>query len=241
MRALLITALAALMTLTAPVAAFAQTVAPPDSDVAFAADVDDVKERAQAAIDWRLETIERLRNRITSHPHVTGAHQGQLLGELGRSEAGLNALAAEIRQAETIEELRVLVPKIATDFRIYLVVAPTVNQVLASDTVVAVGNRLDEAADVLAGWIERAANAGIDVADAERHLADMIAETAAGVGLGAPVAGSVLPLTPEDWPNPASDVLAAGRADLIEARELLRVARESAREALASLREALGK
>lgn len=245
MRTLLVVAMAALMTLAAPAAVFAQTgerpsraLAESDIDRLGTGDVDSVKERAQAAIDRRLETIDRLRERITSHPHVTGSHQGELLGELGRSEAGLNALAAQIRQAETIEELRELVPKIAADFRIYLVVAPKVHQVLGSETVVAIGDRLDEANISLGDWIARAIEAGVDVTEAQAHFDDMLAETAAAVALGAPVAGAVLPLAPADWPDPAGSVLEQGRADLMEAREFLRAARDSARETFQALRAA---
>lgn len=245
MRTLLVVAMAALMAFAAPATAFAQIEERPsrasaESDIERLAtgDVDSVKDRAQAAIDRRLETIDRLRERVTSHPHVTGSHQGELLGELGRSEAGLNTLSAEIRQAETIEELRELVPKIATDFRIYLVVAPKVKQVLGSDTVVAVGDRLEDAAARLGDWIARAVEAGVDVTEAQAHFEDMWAETAAAVGLGGPVAGTVLPLTPADWPDPARSVLEQGRADLMEARELLRAARHSARETFQALRTA---
>lgn len=204
------------------------------------ADVESLKARAQEAIDRRLATIDRLRARVTDHPHVTGPHQGELLAELGRSGAGLRALSAEIDRATTIEELRVLVAEIATDFRIYLVVVPKVHQVLGSDTVVAAGERLDGVADSLAAWIERAVANGADTSEARVHLADMTEEIRQAVVLGEPVAGAVLPLTPSDWPTPAGDVLAQGRADLIEAGGLLREARDSAKETVAALREALG-
>ena len=224
----LVAAMTALMILTVPLAAVARTDEPNRGSIAEV----DVKGRALAAIDRRMDTITRLRGRITSHPHVSGEHQSALLGEIGRVEAGLNSLAAEIRGTESMEELRVLVPKIADDFRIHLVVVPKVNQVLGSDSLVSAGDRLGEAAGVLESWIDRAADAGYDVTEAEAHLAEMRRHIAASVSLGEPVAAAVLPLTAADWPDPARRTLADGRADLIDARHILRSALASGHEAV---------
>jgi len=237
MRTPLVAAMTALMILTVPLGAAAQTEEPDRPATAEEnLEIDDVKERALAAIDARLDTIARLRERITSHPHVTGEHQGELLGELGRAEAGLHSLAAEIRTAESMAELRVLVPKIAEDFRIYLVVVPKVNLVLGSDSVVAAAGRLGEAAELLQSWIDRAADAGYDVTEAEAHLAEMRRQIADAVSLGAPVAAAVLPLTAADWPDPAERILADARAGLVAARQLLGGALESGHEVVKALR-----
>ena len=244
-------ALAALTTaialILAPASALAQTDDAPttrtlehDVDNLRGADVGTVKERAQAAIDRRLATIERLKARVADHPHVTGEHRRELLAELDRSEAGLRALSVEIDQATTVPELRVLVPKIATDFRIYLVVVPKVNLALGSDSIVAGGARLNEVAETLQAWIDRAISKGADASEAIGHLADMNEEIRRALALGEPVAGAVLALSPADWPTPAADVLTQGRADLSEAGRLSREARISGQEAVAALREGLG-
>lgn len=237
MRKSLVAALTALLVVAAPAAGIAQTD-DTAARVPAGADIDDVKARALEAIDQRLETIDRLRAAVTAHPHVTGEHQGALLGELGRAEAGLQSLAAQIRAAETLEELRVLVPKIATDFRIYLVVVPKVWEVLGSDTVVAVAARLEGAAGSIAEWIARAEEAGLDVTEAAAHLAEMERHIESAVSLGDPVAEEVLPLTAADWPDPAQRVLTAGKKDLQAARQQLKEAWASGKAAVHALRQA---
>jgi hypothetical protein len=246
MRIALVALMTAVASASVAVPALAQTDGPPtrmseyDVERPLEADAESVKARAQEAIDRRLATIGRLVLRVTDHPHVTGQHHDDLLAELGRSEAGLRALSNEIAQSTTIEELRVLVPKIATDFRIYLVLVPKVHQVLGSDSLVASGARLDGVAESLAAWIDRAIEKGADASVAVAHLEDMTTKLSRALAVGGPVADAVLPLVPADWPVPAADILAQGRADLAEARQFLREARHSAQQAVQALREALG-
>lgn len=245
MRIAFVALMAAVTLAFAPTLALAQTEDAPtrtsahDVDRLRGADVESVKARAQEAIERRLATIERLQGRVTDHPHVTEPHQGELAAELGRSAAGLRALSVEIDQATTIEELRILVPKIATDFRIYLVVAPKVHQVLGSDSLGAAGTRLEAVAESVSASIDRAVEKGVDASEAEGHLADMVEEIRQALAVGEPVAGAALVLTAADWPEPAAGVLAQGRSDLGEARRFLREARDSAHEAMSALREAL--
>lgn len=247
MRIALVAMTAAITLAFTPTLALAQTEDAPttrtsehDVERLLGSDVESVKERAQAAIERRLATIERLQARVAVHPHVTEPHQGEVLAELDRSAAGLRALSMEIDQATAVEELRVLVPKIAADFRICIVVAPKVHQVLGSDSVVAAGTRLEAVSDSVAAWIDLAAGKGVDVSVAVAHLADMTEEIRQAVAVGQPVVSAVLPLTGADWPNPAATLLTQGRSDLGEAHRFLLAARDSGREAVAALRAALG-
>jgi hypothetical protein len=241
---LITTAMTAVLVLAAPVAALAQveeerptTVAEDERPVV---DIDGIKDRAAREIDRRLKTIDRLEFEIGMNDYVTDDHASQLLSELASSSAGLTALGEEIAAATTIDELRVLVPKIAEDYRIYLVVAPKVAETLASDTLVGVSSRFDEVGARIQDAIDRATEAGYDVSDAQSELDEMRRLVAEGVGLADPVAETVLPLQPSDWPDPAEDVLRQGREDLTDARQSLRQARDAAHDAIRSLKEAIG-
>jgi hypothetical protein len=202
-------------------------------------DVDAVKGRALEAIERRLEQIERLRDRVGTDRFVEPGHEAHLVDELRDADRGLRSLAGEIEDAETLAELRELVPAIATDYRIYLVVTPKVWEVLASDAGVAAGEKADDVAERLQQAIDRAGEAGYDVADARAHLDDMLSEAAAGLALADPVAEAVLPFDPADWPDPAEAVLEQGKSDLQAAREWFRQARESAQDAIDALRSAV--
>lgn len=240
--------LAAALTALSPVAALAQTDERPvvESERPAAererpsVDLENVKDRAQAAIERRLVTIDRLQSEVRSNPHVTDSHATTLLRELETAESGLQALGREIAAAETIEELRVLIPEIAEDYRIYVLMVPKVYEVLGSDTVAHVVGRFDTAAEELGEAIRRAEDAGYDVSEAEAYLAEMIRQAGKAESLGVPVAGSVLVLQPSDWPDPAKTVLRSGHADLDDARSALRSARQAAHDALEALREAIG-
>lgn len=204
------------------------------------ADLDTLKLRAIGAIDARLIRIDRLRAQVGAAGALTSDHEAQLGAELGRAESGLTALRAEIEAAQAIEALRRLIPKIAEDYRIYVLVTPKVHLVIASDTVTAAADTLDEVAGRLAGTIEEAAAAGYDTGEAEAALEEMQSAIAQARRVGSPVAGSVLPLTPADWEEPAHGLLTAGHDDIIEARRHLRDAREAARDVVRALREAAG-
>jgi len=198
--------------------------------------IDDVKNRALQSIDNRLDTIERLRFRI-DQGKTTEDHEATLSGDLDAAEAGLNRLAGEIQDATTLEELRTLVPQIATEFRIYVVVAPKTLEVVTADTVLwAVDNPLARVHDKLSEAIDRAANAGFDVSEARAALQEMQVHMTQVQAHAGPVPGQAIGLQASDWENPAKALLDQGHDKLLQAREELLAARVSANAALDALR-----
>jgi hypothetical protein len=193
------------------------------------------KERALAAIAARLRALEGLSAKIAASRFITEQHAGMLRGDIVRSEAGLEHLARQIEAASSMEELRPLVLQI-DDFKVFQVLVPKTHQVIASDTLVVVAGKLDRFAGKLGEVIERFETAGFDVTEAQRLLGDMNDLIDAGHRLASPVAGSVIGLGPEDWPEPAQGLLAAGRADLHEARATLRDAYGTGKEIVEFLR-----
>lgn len=200
-----------------------------------------VKERAAAAIERRLATLDRLAGHVNGHEHVTDSHETALLRDYGDAVAGLTELGAEIASATIPEELRALIPKIAEDYRVYLVIVPKTHEVIVSDTLPAVADRLGELADRLDEAIAQAAEAGFDVTAAEALVETARGEIAEAARLAHPVAGQVINLTAQHWPDPAEQKLQSGRDDLQAARESLVAGREALREAHLALRTAIGR
>lgn len=201
--------------------------------------IDDVKDRALQAIDNRLATIERLRVHI-DQGKTTGDHKTTLTGDLDSAETGLNRLAGEIQDATTLEELRTLVPQIATDFRIYVVVAPKTLEVVTADTVLwAVDNPMTRVYDKLTQAIERAADAGYEVSEARAALQDMQVHMTQVEAHAGPVPEQVIGLQAGDWVNPAKALLDQGHDKLLKAREELLAARVSAHATADALRAAI--
>ena len=221
-----------------PGIAVAQTdsVADDAPSVSDMSDVDEIKHRALHAIDRRLHTIARLTRKVNESKSITEEHAKKLLVDLEDAAAGLEELARKIKGAQTIEELRELVPLIATEFRIYQVVKPKVLEVMASDRVVAATERLTELGDKLEILIARAADVGYDVTRPRILLARMRHNVAAAQRLAGPVADMVVDLQPEDWPDPAKALLREGRVRLDESFERVRHARYQARKIVRWLR-----
>ena len=166
--------------------------------------IENLKDRAEKAIEKRLDTIERVTEALEESEHLTDEHERTLLAELGSSAAGLTELGRQIEDAGTIEELRELIPLIFEDYRIYAVVVPKAHLVAVADTLMAATGRIEVVAGSLQDAIDRVKEAGFDTSEAEEALAEMNASLGEAVALAGPVPDSVLPLVPADWPDPAA-------------------------------------
>jgi len=237
---LVVTALASL-----PTAALAQSEERVEAETEAArpsrADaIRQAKERAQQAIDRRLDTLDRLGDRVSNNAHITADHARSLVADFGAAQRGLAALGDEIDAADTLAGIFRLSTKIATDYRVYLVIAPKTHEVIVSDTIVDVADRFAEVANTLGEAIERADDGGYDVTEARRWLAVAEDEIGEAKRAGGPVAGDVIGLTASDWPDPAQSALRSGSSRLKNARLDLHEARAALHKSHEALREALG-
>jgi len=194
------------------------------------------KARAVHRVEGLLRVIDGLQAKISASRFITGEHAGLLRADLARAEAGLESLIRQIEAAETWEELGDLVDQI-DDFAVLTVLAPKTHQVIASDTLVAIAGKLDRFAAKLGEILERLEAAGHDVTEAQRLLEQMSGAISEGSRLAGPVAGMVIGLGPEDWPDPAQGILADGRADLHSARGSLRSAYATGKEIVQFIRD----
>jgi hypothetical protein len=201
--------------------------------------IGNIKARALEAIEKRLVTIDNLERAIDRSDVVELSHAEQLLGELRASAAGLESLASEIRAADDLASVWALVPKIFEDYRIYAVVAPKVHLVLTADAAGAVAGRMDLAAGALGDVLDRLAENGIDVAEAEAMLAEMERLVASGAELAASVPHMVLGLTPADYPG-SSETLRSAHEVLQTAGTGLRAAGHSAHEIVCFIKRVIG-
>lgn len=242
--------LAALTLLTAmPVAAIAQTdSAPVDPAVRVgdtritdrAPDLDRVKARLEAAIERRLERIDRLQEKVRSNPAITADHAAQLTAELSRAQGGLTALLPEVRRAATLEELRTIANEMVVDYRIFALMTPKTVLAIVSDVGVVMAERGSEIVSRISEAADRAEAAGHEVGRVRELLDEADRSIAEGLALVDPVAETVLPLQPADYPDPARAVLVDAHDDAAEGRALYRTAATTIHEAAALLREIVG-
>lgn len=240
--------LAVALLLTAlPAAALAQTDGEPPvreepvlTDQERSDRLEGAKAHITAEIEKRLTTLDRLTGKIEGAEHLQDDHAASLLGDIGSAREVLRAGLATVAAAETLEGLHEVAPPIFETTLVFALLAPKTHEVIASDAMVGIANRFAGFEAKLQEALDRLAEAGIDVGEAQASLdkaARLIADAAATAG---PVADTVINLQPEDWPEPAQAALREGRAVLDQARGSLREAHTLAKEVVAFIRAAAG-
>jgi hypothetical protein len=202
--------------------------------------IEEIKALAMAAIEKRLTALDRIGTKVAADEHVTDDHASQLTTHYARAKEGLETLGREIQAAETREELKELVPLIATDYRVFLVIIPKSHEVLVSDRFADAVTRLTGVADSVLNAIERAEDAGFDMTEARRWLTEARDEIGAVERGAVPVAGEVIGLTAADWEEPAKSLLSAGKEKLRTARGDVEDAVDVLKKARLAIEDAIG-
>ncbi len=176
-------------------------------------------------INRRLATLNDLSARVSSSKVLTGSDAAALTAEIGSTRVGLTSLKATIDAETSIPALKVDIVKIATDYRVYLLVVPQVNLVSGSDAVLASQAKFATLNTNLAARIAAAKAKGKDVTAAQADLDKMNAAVTAAVGLASPLPAALLPLTPAQYNGgTAGPILANARTALGKARDDLKAA-----------------
>ena len=194
-----------------------------------AASIGTLRAFGDCEIARRYVTLDKLSAKISSSKVLTSSDKAALSGEVGATKSGLAGLKTQIDSETSLLVLRADVKKIATDYRVYLLVAPKVNLVNGADGVLATKATFDKVNTALTARIAAAKAAGKDVAAAQADLDAMNAAVTQAMGLAAPVPAALLPLTPAQYnAGTAGPVLKSSRAALVQARGLLQSARKDA-------------
>ncbi len=180
-------------------------------------------------INRRFTTLNDLAARITASKVMTSSHAATLQAEIGSTRSGLTSLKAAIDSETVVATLKLDVTRIATEFRVYVLVVPQVNLTNAADGVLATQTRFADVDSKLAARIAAAKAAGKDTAAAQTALDAMNASVAKAVGLATPLPAALLALTPAQYnAGTAGPVLASSRAAIVQARDSLKAAVASA-------------
>ncbi len=197
------------------------------------------KKVGDCEIDRRLVTLGRLTTAIDGARRLTDAHHDTLAATISSTSSGLKRLRAEIDGDTTAASLRDDLGRIATDFRVYLVVARQVWLVVAADAGDAAVTAFGPATTRLQTAIDTAKAAGKDVSAAQSDLSAMTGHVADASKALDGTAAAVLAVTPASWnAGTGKAALRGARSDIADAAHDLRAAVASARAVLADLRAA---
>jgi hypothetical protein len=186
----------------------------------------------------RITTLDKLTSVVSGSKVLTSSDAVALAAKLTSAKAGLTSLKATVDSATSVEALKADVKKIATDYRVYVLLVPQVHLVSGADGVIASQTRFSDMNTRLAARIATAKAAGKDTSVAQGHLDAMNAAAAQAATLARPIPGRVLPLTPAGWnAGTAGPVLTQARTDLVSAREKMRTAMSEARACREALRD----
>jgi hypothetical protein len=192
--------------------------------------VEALKAFGDCEINRRFTTLTDLSAKITTSKVITSSDAAALQGEISSTRSGLTSLKATIDAETTVIALKADITKIATNYRVYLLVVPQVNLVNAADGVLAAQTRFAGINTKLTAAIAAAKAAGKDTTAAQTALTAMNASVTAAVGLATPLPASLLALTPAQYNGgTAGPVLAGARTALGTARTDLKNAIASAK------------
>ena len=194
------------------------------------ASVSTLRSMGDCEINRRFATLTQLGSKVSGSKVLTSSDAAALTAEIASTTSGLTSLKATIDAETSIPALRAEIARIATDYRVYLLVGPQVNLVSAADGVVASQTTFAKVNTNLTARIAAAKAAGKDVTAAQADLDKMNAAVTSAVGLATPLPAALLPLTPAQYNGgTAGPVLANARTALGQARDQLKAARADAK------------
>ena len=188
-------------------------------------------------VERRSTTLGQLIVFIDASRALTAAHKTMLAAQIGATSAGLAALKVTIDAGTSVAVLKARVVEIATQFRVYDVVAPRVYLTNAADGVVAVAAQFEQISTDLAGRISAAKSAGKATTAAEAALHAMTVAISTAAASTSPLPSRLLALTPGQFnAGSAGPELRSARASILSARDQLKSALADAFAVLADLR-----
>ena len=188
-------------------------------------------------VDRRYVTLDRLQATVIVAPFLTSGDRTALEDEIDATRTGLQGLKATIDADTTVAALKIDLPKIATDYRVYLLVVPQVHLTRGADAGSAAASRLTTLAGRLQQLITFAQSQGRDVTAAQAALAAMTTDISDATGQLNGLSAKLLALTPADWNGgTAAPVLNGARASETSAHDELVAARNEAKAVIAALR-----
>ena len=216
---LVVSLIIGLSVLISPTVVLGQGVASPAGTVRQAVQdkrVTNLQTRGVAEIDRRLMTLDNLLTRLNSSTRLSNSSKAALIATIQNEITGLTALKGQIQAETDLVNLRVFAKSITDSYRVYGLVMPQVQLVVATDRVIDTGTRMATvSAEIEADLVEMEA-AGQNVTTAITSINSAMTKIENALKVANTVQTNVLALTPAGYPG--------NRSTLTSSRQQLRTA-----------------
>lgn len=178
-----------------------RTAAQVARDNAAAAKLTNLKNKAIAEIDRRLTSLNNLLSRVSSNEKLSSSNRVILTTEIQKEVTGLLELRSKIEADTEMTILRADVKSIVTAYRVYALLVPKVNLILASERSLSVVDNMATISGKLRLEVDNLKASGKDTAELQRMLNDLDKDLDTNRIKIINTQNSVLALTPDGYPG----------------------------------------
>lgn len=164
------------------------------------------------AITRRLGSLHTVRANLDSAGHIPAADRASLDGQIDTAVSGLSQLQATIGADATLPKLRADCLTIVTGYRVYALLIPRVQIVVAAGKVESAADSLRNLGTRLQGRVTADLNRGRDVTSVQGYVTDLGVKVQVASGASAGVVAAMLPLDAKGYPTNRATIVAARTA-----------------------------
>jgi hypothetical protein len=169
--------------------------------------------------------LNTLTGRVNGAVTLAPADKTTLLGDLDQTELpGIETLQTKVQGDATCPALRQDAHSMVYGYRVYLVMTPQTDLVIANDAAIHAEGILSNLETTISGTIQRAKTKGTNVTAAQAAFADYETNITAAQGLTSGQSATVLAQSPPNYPASRA-VFSQARSDVTDAAHDLRSAR----------------
>lgn len=205
-----------------------------------------LKARANQEVDRRIASLNKLIARITSVKRLTADQKTTFTGQIQTEVTNLTTLKAKIDADADLVTLKTDVQSIILSYRVYALFMPKIHLLAAADSMIEVTDRITELSTKIQQKIQEAQTGGNDVTAIQISFTDMQAKVADAKKQAQNVIDTVIPLTPDGYPDNkttltnARTLLQVGRSDLTAVRQDIEAIRQGFKSFRARIPQASG-
>ena len=193
-----------------------------------------LKERALKEIDRRLSTLNDLLARLNNAKKLSSTNKATLTTLIQQNISNLSSLKSTISTITDPTQLKTEVQSIVKDYRIYALIVPQVQLIIATDNVISATDKLTTVATTLGQRINEQKAQGKDVTELETALVTMQSKTLSAKAQAQRAQELVMSLTPDGYPGNKGSLQTA-RSQLVAASRDIKDASQAARKIIQGL------